>query len=91
MLAVAHVLGLMMAFFAVTFVMPIACSLIVADGIAIDFVAAAAINVLVGLAIAIATRQYKRELKARDGFFVGEFVLGVDVRLRGTTTHDGLL
>ena len=34
----------MMAFFAVTFVMPIACSLIVADGIAIDFVAAAAIR-----------------------------------------------
>ncbi|NBX41794.1 MAG: TrkH family potassium uptake protein, partial [Gammaproteobacteria bacterium] len=70
MLAVAHVLGLMMAFFAVTFVMPIACSLIVADGIAIDFVAAAAINVLVGLAIAVATRQYKRELKARDGFLL---------------------
>ena len=70
MLAVAHVLGLMMAFFAVTFVMPIACSLIAADGIAVDFVLGAAINLVVGLAIAAATRQYKRELKARDGFLL---------------------
>jgi trk system potassium uptake protein TrkH len=70
MLAVAHVLGLMMAFFAVTFLMPLVCSVIYQDGMFIDFAAAAAINVVLGLAIAGATRRYKRELKPRDGFLL---------------------
>jgi trk system potassium uptake protein TrkH len=70
MLAVAHVLGLMMAFFATTFVMPLACSIITQDGVFIDFAIAAGINVVVGLAIAGATRRYKRELKPRDGFML---------------------
>ncbi len=70
MLAVAHVLGLMMAFFATTFVMPLACSIITQDGVFIDFAIAAGINVVVGLTIAGATRRYKRELKPRDGFML---------------------
>ena len=70
MLAVAHVLGLMMAFFAVTFLMPLICAVIYQDGMFIDFAAAAAINVALGLAIAAATRRYKRELKPRDGFLL---------------------
>jgi trk system potassium uptake protein TrkH len=70
MFAVAHVLGLMMAFFASTFVLPIACSIITQDGMFIDFAIAAAVNVVVGLAIAGATRRYKRELKPRDGFML---------------------
>jgi trk system potassium uptake protein TrkH len=70
MLAVAHVLGLMMAFFGVTYVLPIACSIIMQDGHMIDFAVAAAINVGVGLGIAGATRKYQRELKARDGFLL---------------------
>lgn len=70
MLAVAHVLGLMMAFFGITYVMPLACSLIFQDGIWIDFVIAAAINVGLGLGIAAATRRHKRELKPRDGFLL---------------------
>ncbi|MCU0758538.1 MAG: potassium transporter [Steroidobacteraceae bacterium] len=70
MLAVAHVLGLMMAFFASTFLMPLACSVILRDGMFIDFAASAAINVVVGLAIAGATRSYRRELKPRDGFLL---------------------
>jgi trk system potassium uptake protein TrkH len=40
------------------------------DGMFIDFAAAAAINVVLGLAIAAATRRYKRELKPRDGFLL---------------------
>ena len=44
MLAVAHVLGLMMAFFAVTYLMPLSCSIIAQDGMFIDFSAAAAAN-----------------------------------------------
>lgn len=70
MLAVAHVLGLMMAFFAITYILPIICSLIFQDGVAIDFLLAAALNVAIGLTIALATRRYKRELKPRDGFLL---------------------
>lgn len=70
MLAVAHILGLVMAFFAITFVMPMLCSVITGDGMFTDFAIAAAINVVAGLAIAGLTRSYKRELKARDGFLL---------------------
>jgi trk system potassium uptake protein TrkH len=70
MLAVAHVLGLMMAFFAITYLMPLACSVITQDGMFIDFAAAAGVNVVVGLSIAALTRRYQRELKPRDGFLL---------------------
>lgn len=70
MLAVAHVLGLMMAFFATTYLMPLACSVITQDGMFVDFAVAAAINVVVGLSIAGLTRRYQRELKPRDGFLL---------------------
>ena len=68
MLAVAHVLGSMMALFGVTYLLPIVCSLLLGDGIVADFIVAAAINVIAGIGIAAATRRYKRELKPRDGF-----------------------
>ena len=68
MLAIAHVLGLMMAFFATTYLMPLACALLTQDGMFADFALAAGINVIVGLAIAGLTRRYQRELKPRDGF-----------------------
>ena len=70
MLAVAHVLGTMMALFAITFLMPLVSALIYQDGTFDDFAIAAGINVVVGLAIAAATRRHKRELKARDGFLL---------------------
>jgi trk system potassium uptake protein TrkH len=68
--AVAHVLGLMVAFFAVTFIMPMLCAIVTQDGTFDDFAIAAGINVIVGLAIAGATRRNKRELKPRDGFLL---------------------
>ena len=70
MLAVAHVLGLMMAFFGLLYLLPIVWSVAVQDGAVIDFVAAALINAFVGLAVATATRKYRRELKPRDGFLL---------------------
>lgn len=70
MLAVARVLGLMMAFFGLLFVMPIVCSLLTRDGHLVDFVIAAGINIGLGLSIAVATRNHRRELKARDGFLL---------------------
>ena len=43
MLAVAHVLGMMMAVFAVTFLMPLVSALVFQDGTFYDFAIAAAI------------------------------------------------
>jgi len=68
--AVLHVLGVMLAFFAITFVLPIGCSLVTGDGMLVDFVAGAALNLLVGLALTLAFRRYRRELKPRDGFLL---------------------
>lgn len=70
MLAVAHVLGMMMAVFAVTFLMPLVSALVFQDGTFDDFAVAAGINVVLGLTIAAATRRHKRELKACDGFLL---------------------
>ena len=70
MLAVAHVLGLMMAFFGLLYVLPIVWSVAVSDGVVVDFIAAGLINALVGLVLAGATRRFRRELKPRDGFLL---------------------
>jgi trk system potassium uptake protein len=58
----------MMAFFGLIFVLPIVWSLGVRDGAALDFVVAAGINVIAGLAVWFSTRHWRRELKPRDGF-----------------------
>jgi trk system potassium uptake protein len=70
LLAVAHLLGLMMAFFGLLYLLPIAWSLGVQDGAVMDFVIAAGINAGAGLAVALATRRFRRELKPRDGFLL---------------------
>jgi trk system potassium uptake protein len=70
LLAVAHVLGLMMAFFGLLYLLPIAWSLASGDGAVLDFVVAAGINAVVGLGVALATRRFRRELKPRDGFLL---------------------
>ncbi|MEO8062501.1 MAG: potassium transporter TrkG [Pseudomonadota bacterium] len=70
MLAVAHVLGLMMAFFSVLYALPVAWSLGVRDGAVVDFLLAAFINACVGLLVATLTRRFRRELKPRDGFLL---------------------
>jgi trk system potassium uptake protein len=60
----------MMAFFGLIFVLPIVWSLGVRDGAVVDFLVAAGINGCVGLAVAMATRRFRRELKPRDGFLL---------------------
>ncbi len=70
MLGVAHVLGLVLAIFGVAYVLPVGCSIIVGDGLWLQFIVAAAINTGVGLAIALATVKFRRELKPRDGFLL---------------------
>ena len=70
MLAVAHVLGVLLAGFALAYVLPIGCSLIFADGLTLRFLAAAALTAGLGLALAGATWRFRRELKPRDGFLL---------------------
>jgi trk system potassium uptake protein TrkH len=69
-LAVAYVLGLLLAAFALTFALPIACSLLMEDGLWPKFLMAAALAAGCGLALAAATWRLKRELRARDGFLL---------------------
>jgi trk system potassium uptake protein TrkH len=70
MLGVAHVLGLVLAIFGVAYVLPVGCSIVTGDGLWLQFVMAAVINSGVGLAIALATLKFRRELKPRDGFLL---------------------
>lgn len=70
MFAVLHVLGGMLAFFAITFVLPIIGSIVTRDGLLGDFLIGAGLNVLVGLGLSLAFRRYRRELMPRDGFLL---------------------
>jgi trk system potassium uptake protein TrkH len=69
-LAVVHVLGQLLTVFGLTYVLPIATSLLYRDGTWWDFVLAGLINSGAGLVIWAATRRYKRELRSRDGFLL---------------------
>jgi trk system potassium uptake protein TrkH len=70
LLPVSHVLGGMLMFFSVAYLMPIASSLIYDDGTLLDFVEALLISFGAGFALWSATRHRKRELKPRDGFLL---------------------
>lgn len=70
MLAVAHVLGLLLAFFGATYLLPIGCSIVTGDGLALFFVVAAASSAGTGLVMVAATAGRRRELKPRDGFLL---------------------
>ena len=70
LLPLFHVLGAMLMFFSITYLMPIAASLIYADGTWIDFVAAMAIAFACGALMFLAGLRGKRELKPRDGFLL---------------------
>ena len=70
MFAVAHVLGLLFAFFGAAYLLPIVCSLFTGDGLALFFVVAAASSSGTGLLVVAATARGRRELKPRDGFLL---------------------
>ncbi len=70
MLAVANVLGLMLAGFSAAYLLPILAALITGDGTALAFVVAALATAGAGLALTGATRKRARELKPRDGFLL---------------------
>ncbi|MCX7148901.1 MAG: TrkH family potassium uptake protein, partial [Rhodocyclales bacterium] len=70
LLPVSHVLGGMLMFFSITYLMPIASSLIYDDGTLIDFIDAMSISFAAGFVLWFGTRRHKRELKPRDGFLL---------------------
>jgi trk system potassium uptake protein TrkH len=69
-LAVAHVLGLLLAFFGATYLLPISCSIFTGDGLALFFAAGAACSTGAGLLMMAVTSNSRRELKPRDGFLL---------------------
>jgi len=69
-LAVAHVLGLLLATFALAYALPVGCSLVMTDGLWPKFLLAAALTAGGGLLLAGATLRFRRALKARDGFLL---------------------
>jgi len=70
MLGIAYLLGLILATFGLTYLLPIGCSLVTGDGLWTWFLLAAAITAVAGGALAAATFRYRRELKPRDGFLL---------------------
>jgi trk system potassium uptake protein len=70
LLAIAHILGLMTAYFGLLYLLPIAWSLGSGDGYADEFAIGLAANIVVGLGVAFITRPFRRELKPRDGFIL---------------------
>ncbi len=70
MLAVAHVLGLLLAFFGATYALPALCSVLMGDGLALHFLLGAVASTGLGLLILAATRGSRHELKPRDGFLL---------------------
>ena len=70
MRSVGYALGLLLASFALTLSFPVLCSLVTGDGLWPQFLVAAACTALAGLALAVACRTRRRELRARDGFLL---------------------
>lgn len=70
MLAVVHVLGQLLAIFGATYALPLITSLVYRDGAFDEFAIAALVTSGAGLAIAMSSRRYRRELKSRDGFLL---------------------
>ena len=70
LLPVLHVMGMMLLFFGATYLMPIASSLIYADGTTSEFFDALVFCLACGSCLVILTRRYKRELRPRDGFLL---------------------
>lgn len=69
-LPVLHVMGMLLLFFGVTYVVPLASSLIYQDGTTWQFFDALIVCLGCGGLLAILTRRFKRELQPRDGFLL---------------------
>ncbi len=70
LLPVLHVLGALLMFFSISYLMPIAASLIYADGTWMEFVDAMVAAFGLGALLFVAGWRNRRELKPRDGFLL---------------------
>jgi trk/ktr system potassium uptake protein len=68
--SLAHVLGLMLFVFGLTYVLPIVTALIYRDGTWSHFLDAMIVNLALGGILFLATRRQKIELAPRDGFLL---------------------
>ncbi|MBV5273267.1 MAG: TrkH family potassium uptake protein [Lamprocystis purpurea] len=70
LLSVTNVLGRLLLVVSLTYLLPIACALIYADGTLLTFVFSMAACILTGLLLIAVTRRHRVDLKARDGFIL---------------------
>lgn len=70
LLPVGNVLGALLMAFAVTYLLPIATSLVYDDGTAIAFMLAMLIDFAAGYVLWISTRRHRQELRPRDGYLL---------------------
>ena len=68
--SVANVLGRLLLVFSLTYLVPIASAIYFRDGTLVPFVVSLMACVAFGLVLERATRRYRAELKARDGFIL---------------------
>lgn len=70
LLSLARVFGLMLMVFSLTYLLPIATSLITFDGTALLFIEDMLFTIGAGAALWLATRKYECDLKSKDGFIL---------------------
>ena len=69
-LSVAHILGKVLMVFSLAYLLPILTSLIYRDGQLADFFRSLVLTLGFGTLLWLATRDFKREMKPRDGFLM---------------------
>ena len=67
---VLHVLGMIIALFGLTMLLPLTISFVQADGATAAYDKAILITLLAGVLLWLATSRTSRELRARDGFLL---------------------
>lgn len=70
LLSVAHVLGLLLMVFGLTYLLPVLAALAYDDGTLPDFLLAMFVSIGVGYLVWLGTRQFKADLQPRDGFLL---------------------
>ena len=68
--AIIRILGLLVALFSVTMILPAFVSLIYQDGSGLPFVLAFILCISTGLVIWYPNRKFKRDLRAKEGFLI---------------------
>jgi len=84
LLAVLHVLGALLALFALYFLLPVITALVYRERAVVEFLLAAGITLATGALLWLATRPFRSELKPRDAYLLvtlGWLVIGAAATL----------